>query len=68
MKLENMVPYKTIICKRWKNEGHCYHPNCLYAHGENELCCDEGYSNKHKHIFHAFKLSYDNQNRDVLAK
>jgi hypothetical protein len=43
MKLENMVPYKTIICKRWKNEGHCYHPDCLYAHGENELGCDDGY-------------------------
>jgi hypothetical protein len=38
-----MVPYKTIICKRWKNEGHCYHPDCLYAHGENELGCDDGY-------------------------
>jgi hypothetical protein len=37
-----MVPYKTIICRRWKNEGHCNHPNCLYAHGKNEIRRNDG--------------------------
>ena len=37
-----MVPYKTIICRRWKNEDHCDHPNCLYTHGKNELRRNDG--------------------------